>query len=85
MLRGFADAVNVTDNQTAMVRMSSLAACIIIRQMGLHPVLQMAMRDRNRLALQSDLLGAFAFDINTMLCLSVTIRISGTIPRPRRI
>jgi methylenetetrahydrofolate reductase (NADPH) len=70
MLRGFVDAVNVTDNQTAMVRMSSLAACIIIRQMGLHPVLQMVTRDRNRLALQSDLLGAFAFDINTMLCLS---------------
>ena len=62
--------MNVTDNQTAMVRMSSLAACIIIRQMGLHPVLQMVTRDRNRLALQSDLLGAFAFDINTMLCLS---------------
>jgi methylenetetrahydrofolate reductase (NADPH) len=70
MLRGFVDAVNVTDNQTAMVRMSSLTACILIRQMGLHPILQMVTRDRNRLALQSDLLGAFAFDIHTMLCLS---------------
>ncbi len=70
MLRGYVDAVNVTDNQTAMVRMSSLTACIVIRQMGLHPILQMVTRDRNRLALQSDLLGAFAFDINTMLCLS---------------
>ncbi len=70
MLRGYVDAVNVTDNQTAMVRMSSLTACILIRQMGLHPILQMVTRDRNRLALQSDLLGAYAFDINTMLCLS---------------
>jgi methylenetetrahydrofolate reductase (NADPH) len=70
MLRGHVDAVNVTDNQTAMVRMSSLTACIVIRQMGLHPILQMVTRDRNRLALQSDLLGAYAFDINTMLCLS---------------
>jgi methylenetetrahydrofolate reductase (NADPH) len=70
MLRGHVDAVNVTDNQTAMVRMSSLTACIVIRQMGLHPILQMVTRDRNRLALQSDLLGAYAFDINTLLCLS---------------
>ncbi len=70
VLRGHVDAVNVTDNQTAMVRMSSLTACIVIRQMGLHPILQMVTRDRNRLALQSDLLGAYAFDINTMLCLS---------------
>jgi methylenetetrahydrofolate reductase (NADPH) len=70
MLRGYVDAVNVTDNQTAMVRMSSLTACILLRQMGLHPVLQMVTRDRNRLALQSDLLGAYAFDINTMLALS---------------
>lgn len=70
LLRGHVDAVNVTDNQTAVVRMSSLAACIILRQMGLHPVLQMVTRDRNRLALQSDILGAYSHDINTMLCLS---------------
>ncbi len=70
MLRGYVDAVNVTDNQTAMVRMSSFAACVLIRQMGLHPILQMVTRDRNRLAMQSDLLGAYAAGINTMLCLS---------------
>ena len=70
MLRGFVDAVNVTDNQTAMVRMSSLAACIFLRQMGLNPILQMVTRDRNRLAMQSDILGAYSHDINTMLCLS---------------
>ncbi|NNG01596.1 MAG: methylenetetrahydrofolate reductase [Desulfobacteraceae bacterium] len=69
-LRGYVDAVNVTDNQTAMVRMSSFAASIILREMGLHPVLQMVTRDRNRIALQSDLIGAYAHDINTVLCLS---------------
>ena len=70
MLRGYVDAVNVTDNQTAMVRMSSLAACILIRQMGLDPIFQMVTRDRNRLAMQSDILGAYAHGIDTMLCLS---------------
>jgi methylenetetrahydrofolate reductase (NADPH) len=70
MLRGCVDGINVTDNQTAMVRMSSTAACIIIKQMGLDPILQMVTRDRNRLALQSDIIGAYAFGINTMLCLS---------------
>ncbi len=70
LLRGYVDAVNVTDNQTAMVRMSSLAACILLRQMGLHPILQMVTRDRNRLAMQSDILGAYAHGIDTMLCLS---------------
>jgi len=69
-LRSYVDAINVTDNQTAMVRMSSFAACLIIRQMGLHPILQMVTRDRNRLAMQSDILGAYSHGINTMLCLS---------------
>jgi len=70
MLRGYVDAINVTDNQTAVVRMSSFAACLIIRQMGLHPILQMVTRDRNRLAMQSDIIGAYAHGIDTMLCLS---------------
>ena len=70
MLRGCVDAVNVTDNQTAMVRVSSLAACILLRQMGLNPILQMVTRDRNRLAMQSDILGAYCHDVDTMLCLS---------------
>lgn len=70
MLRNHVDAVNVTDNQTAMVRMSSLAACILIRQMGIDPILQMVTRDRNRLAMQSDIIGAYSHGINTMLCLS---------------
>jgi len=70
MLRGYVDAINVTDNQTAVVRMSSLAACILIAQMGLDPILQMVTRDRNRLAMQSDIIGAYSHGINTMLCLS---------------
>jgi len=70
LLRGYVDGINVTDNQTAMVRMSSLAACILIKQMGLNPILQMVTRDRNRLAMQSDILGAYAHGIDTMLCLS---------------
>jgi methylenetetrahydrofolate reductase (NADPH) len=70
LLKDHIDAVNVTDNQTAMVRMSSCAASIIIKQMGLDPILQMVSRDRNRLAMQADIIGAYSFGINTMLCLS---------------
>lgn len=70
LLRGCVDAVNVTDNQTAMVRMSSLAACILLRQMGLNPILQMVTRDRNRLSMQSDVIGAYSHNIDNMLCLS---------------
>ena len=70
MLRGYVDGINVTDNQTAVVRMSSFSACIIIKQLGLTPILQMVTRDRNRLAMQSDIIGAYAHGINTMLCLS---------------
>ncbi|MBA3027624.1 MAG: methylenetetrahydrofolate reductase [Desulfobacteraceae bacterium] len=64
------DAINVTDNQTSVVRMSSLAACIRIKLLGYEPVLQMVTRDRNRIALQSDILGAASFDIHNLLCLS---------------
>jgi methylenetetrahydrofolate reductase (NADPH) len=70
LLRGYVDAVNVTDNQTAMVRMSSFAAGLLLKQIGLEPVLQMVTRDRNRLAAQSEIIGAYAHGINTMLCLS---------------
>ncbi len=69
-LKGVVDAVNVTDNQTAVVRMSSMAACVILKEMGIDPVLQMTVRDRNRIALQSDILGAAALGIGNILCLS---------------
>ncbi len=70
LLRNCCDAVNITDNQTAIVRMSSLAGCLILKQQGIDPVMQMVVRDRNRLAIQSDLLGAAALGIGNVLCLS---------------
>lgn len=70
ILKGYVDSVNVTDNQTGVVRLSSLAACAILRSEGLDPVLQMVTRDRNRIALQSDVLGASALGIRNILCLS---------------
>ncbi|RPH37812.1 MAG: methylenetetrahydrofolate reductase [Desulfobulbaceae bacterium] len=69
-LHGIVDAVNVTDNQTAMVRMSSLAASVLLKQEGLNPLYQLVTRDRNRLAMQADILGAYSLGIDTMLCLS---------------
>ena len=69
-LVGKVDAVNITDCQTAMVRMSSWAASLICKEMGLEPNYQMVCRDRNRIAMQSDILGAYALGLNTMLCLS---------------
>jgi methylenetetrahydrofolate reductase (NADPH) len=69
-LKGNVDAVNVTDNQTAMVRMASWAASILAIQEGLEPNYQMVCRDRNRIAMQSDILGAYALGIRNILCLS---------------
>ncbi|MGC8492103.1 MAG: methylenetetrahydrofolate reductase [Syntrophobacteraceae bacterium] len=69
-LRDFTDALNVTDNQTAIVRMCSLAGCTLLKRVGVDPVLQMVVRDRNRIALQSDILGAVALGIGNILCLS---------------
>jgi methylenetetrahydrofolate reductase (NADPH) len=70
LLKDKVDAVNVTDNQTAIVRMSSLAACTLLKNRGLDSVLQVVVRDRNRIALQSDILGASALGIRNILCLS---------------
>jgi methylenetetrahydrofolate reductase (NADPH) len=69
-LKGCVDAVNVTDNQTAVARMSSWAASLILLQEGLEPNFQMVCRDRNRLAIQSDILGVYAHGVRNMLCLS---------------
>ncbi len=69
-LVGKVDSVNVTDNQTAVVRMSSWAASLILMQMGLEPNFQMVCRDRNRLAMQSDILGVYSVGVRNMLCLS---------------
>jgi 5,10-methylenetetrahydrofolate reductase len=70
LLKGYCDAVNITDNQTAIVRMSSIGAGTIVVQEGLEPVIQMTCRDRNRLAIQSDLLGAHALGMHNLLCLT---------------
>ena len=70
LLKPFCDALNVTDNQTAIVRMSSLSGCILLKQLGTEPVMQIVCRDRNRIAIQSDILGAVALGIGNILCLS---------------
>jgi len=70
LLKGIVDAVNLTDNQTAIVRMSSIAAGRILIENGLEPIIQMTCRDRNRLSMQSDLLGAYALGIRNILSLS---------------
>ena len=81
LLRGKVDAINVTDNQTAIVRMSSLASCALLKSAGLEPVLQMVVRDRNRIALQSDILGASALGIRNVLCLSGDHQVFGNQPQ----
>ncbi len=70
LIKDHVDSINITDNQTSVTRLCSLAACVHLKQQGLDPVLQMVVRDRNRIALQSDILGAASFGINNMLCLS---------------
>lgn len=80
LLKDYVDAINVTDNQTSVTRLSSLAACIHLKLMGVEPVLQMVTRDRNRIALQSDILGAASFDINNILCLSGDHQVFGDCP-----
>jgi len=70
ILKDKADAFNITDNQTSVVRMSSIASSVIMMQEGMEPVMQMVCRDRNRIAMQSDILGGAALGIKNMLCLS---------------
>jgi len=70
LLRGYADVYNVTDNQSARVHLGSLPACIMVKEAGLDPVVQFTCRDRNRLGLQADLLGAAVFGITNVLALS---------------
>ncbi len=83
LLRGFADAVNVTDNQTAIVRVCSMAAARILLEEGVEPVMQMTCRDRNRIALQSDILGAAALGIKNVLCLSGDHQTLGNHPQAK--
>lgn len=83
ILKGYVDSINVTDNQTGVVRLSSLAACALLKAEGLDPVLQMVVRDRNRIALQSDVLGASALGIRNILCLSGDHQCFGNQPQAK--
>ncbi|MEN3186017.1 MAG: methylenetetrahydrofolate reductase [Atribacterota bacterium] len=84
-LRGYVDAVNITDNQTAIVRLSSLASCLIAQDCGIEPVMQMVCRDRNRIALQSDFLGACALGIENILCLTGDHQSMGNHPQAKNV
>jgi len=84
-MAGFVDAANVTDCQTAIVRMSSVAASCLILQEGIEPVLQMTCRDRNRIAIQSDLLGASALGIRNLLILSGDHQSFGNHPQSKNV
>jgi methylenetetrahydrofolate reductase (NADPH) len=85
LLSGHVDACNVTDNQTSMVRMSSLAACKLLLEEGVEPVMQMVCRDRNRIAAQSDLLGAASLGIRNVLCLSGDHQTFGDHPQAKNV
>jgi len=70
LLRDKVDAVNVSEQQSAVMRLGSLAGCCLLKQKGIEPVLHMTCRDRNRIALQSDLLNAYVLGIENVLCLT---------------
>jgi methylenetetrahydrofolate reductase (NADPH) len=84
-LKGMVDAVNITDNQTAVVRMASMAASALAIREGLEPNYQMVCRDRNRIAMQSDVLGAYALGIRDMLCLSGDHQQFGDDPKSKKV
>jgi methylenetetrahydrofolate reductase (NADPH) len=84
-LRGYADAINVTDNQGASVRMASIPVAAMLLKHGVEPVMQMTCRDRNRLAIQADLLGASALGIRNILCLSGDHGIWGDHPEAKNV
>ncbi len=69
-LRDYVHAVNVTDNQSAVMRLGSLAASVMLKRKGIEPIYQLTCRDRNRIALQSDLLGACSLGLDNVLCLT---------------
>ena len=81
--RGVVDAVNLTDNQTAIVRMSSVMSSVFALEGGVEPIMQMTCRDRNRLAQQADILGAAAAGIRNLLCLSGDYQSFGNHPQAK--
>jgi len=85
LLRGRVDAVNVTDQQSSVMRLGSMATCHLLIDRGLEPVLQMTCRDRNRLALQSDLLSAHVLGINNVLALTGDLPSLGDQPQAKQV
>lgn len=85
LLKGWVDAVNITDNQTAIVRVSSIAAGKLVLDMGLEPIVQMTCRDRNRLSIQSDILGAYLLGIRNILCLTGDHQCFGNHPTAKHV
>ncbi|MDP2873513.1 MAG: methylenetetrahydrofolate reductase [Bacillota bacterium] len=85
MLRDYVDAVNLTDNQTAIVRLSSIAAAVHVMSEGVEPVVQITCRDRNRIAIQSDLLGAYSLGVRNLLCLSGDHQVFGNHPGSKNV
>ncbi len=84
-LKGHVDAVNITDCQTAVVRMSSISVGTMLLGLGLEPTIQMTCRDRNRIAIQADLLGAAALGIKNLLCLTGDHQKFGNHPRAKNV
>jgi len=83
LLGGRADAVNVTDQQSSVMRLGSLAACHLLKERGLDPVFQLTCRDRNRIALQSDLLSAYVLGINNVLSITGDLPVLGDHPQAK--
>ena len=84
-LKGCVDAVNITDNQTAIVRISSIAVSKMVLDRGLEPVAQITCRDRNRIAIQSDVLGAYALGVRNILCLTGDHQVFGDHPTAKHV
>jgi methylenetetrahydrofolate reductase (NADPH) len=84
-LKGIVDSVNITDNQTAVVRMSSISVAVMLMELGIEPNIQMTARDRNRIAIQSDLLGAWALGIKNLLCLTGDHQTFGNHPMAKNV
>ena len=84
-LKGNVDSVNITDNQTAVVRMSSISVAVMLMELGIEPNIQMTARDRNRIAIQSDLLGAWALGVKNLLCLTGDHQTFGNHPMAKNV
>ncbi len=84
-LKGIVESVNITDNQTAVVRMSSISVAVMLMEFGLEPNIQMTCRDRNRIAIQSDLLGAYALGCRNLLCLTGDHQTFGNHPNSKNV